>query len=45
MKPKKKPNAKPRYEPSPKEIKAMRKIIDKEKMEKMRDEKVPDNIC
>ena len=34
-KPKK--ETKPRYEPSPKEIKAMRKIIDKEKMEKMLD--------
>ena len=28
---------KPRYEPTPKEIKAMRKIIDKEKLKKMRD--------
>ena len=34
-KPKK--ETKPRYEPSPKEIKAMRKIIDKEKMRKMLD--------
>ncbi len=34
---KKKRKTKPRYEPTPAEIKAMRKIIDKEKMRKMRD--------
>ncbi len=37
MEPKKKRKTKPRYVPTPEEIMAVRKIIDKEKMRKMRD--------